>query len=269
MVEAWTEGACTPDLVDRNVVWITGRRADNVTYGVDRLGKGLARWRAAIAGYHAEVAELIDVGDHVIVVTRHTGRRADTGEPFDRSDATIITLLGGRIVRVQYFRTRAQALRAAGLQAQEDPLEVVRRHTEAHAAGNVEEALATLDPDIEWDSTAIEGGWVDRGLYAVEERARLWREAWDDYRFDVEDYLDAGDRVVVLYHETGTGKGSGIPLDRRGALVHTCGGGRIVHTVAFLDRDDALRSAGLRSARYSAGSILSPAPGSTRAVRRP
>jgi hypothetical protein len=54
-------------------------------------------------------------------------------------------------------------------------------------------------------------------------------EAWEERRLEAEEYIDAGDRVVVLLHEYPRGRGSGIELELKG----------------YMDRAAALQAAGL------------------------
>jgi ketosteroid isomerase-like protein len=83
--------------------------------------------------------------------------------------------------------------------------------------------------------------------------ARGWAEtladldaAWDDWRQEIEDVLDAGDAgVVVLVRLKARGRGSGAPVDRPWAMVVTVRDGRVCATQTFLDRRRALEAVGL------------------------
>jgi ketosteroid isomerase-like protein len=59
--------------------------------------------------------ELIDAGERVIsVVTRH-GRGRASGAEVDWPLALVWTIRKGKVIRVVWFPTRAEALEAAGL----------------------------------------------------------------------------------------------------------------------------------------------------------
>jgi ketosteroid isomerase-like protein len=61
-----------------------------------------------------------------------------------------------------------------------------------------------------------------------------------------EEIIDlGGNRVVVVSHLTGRGKGSGIEVDGRGADLLTFDGGRLVRWTGYADRAQALEAAGL------------------------
>jgi ketosteroid isomerase-like protein len=56
-----------------------------------------------------------------------------------------------------------------------------------------------LDPEIEWDVTRAPGGEaVFRGRDAVRAFMQTWRHGWEYWRFEEEDFLDAGERVVTI-----------------------------------------------------------------------
>ena len=70
-------------------------------------------------------------------------------------------------------------------------------------------------------------------------------EAWEERRLDAEEYIDAGDNVVVLLHEYRRGRDSGIELEAETAIVVAVRDGRVVRMQGYLDRNAALEAAGL------------------------
>jgi ketosteroid isomerase-like protein len=83
------------------------------------------------------------------------------------------------------------------------------------------------------------------GLAGVVEEAQRWEAMWNDYRFEVEDLVDAGDKVVLLYHQSGTSKTSGVELEERAGWVYSLREGKIARVEMFQDRELAFRAAGL------------------------
>jgi ketosteroid isomerase-like protein len=71
-------------------------------------------------------------------------------------------------------------------------------------------------------------------------------EIWDDWRFEAERFLDAGDRVVAFVRVSGSAKQSGAALTISTAHVLTLRDGRVTRVDVFLDRPEALEAAGLR-----------------------
>jgi ketosteroid isomerase-like protein len=71
-------------------------------------------------------------------------------------------------------------------------------------------------------------------------------EVFEDYRPEVESFLDAGDKVVTLAIEQGRGRGSGVEVEsRRTAHVWTIRDGTAIRLDLYLDRKRALKAVGL------------------------
>jgi ketosteroid isomerase-like protein len=125
-------------------------------------------------------------------------------------------------------------------------VEIVRRMLEDYLRGDNEAALAAYDPDVEFDATVRPDGQIFHGPAGVAEAMRTWTGAFEDWKMEVQEIVDAGDKVMVGDRQTGRGKGSGIEIDDRTFSVYTLRGGKIVHLRFFFDRDQALEAAGLR-----------------------
>jgi uncharacterized protein len=65
--------------------------------------------------YSSELKELIDAGDHVVAVVHETAKMRETDLALDRDLVQLWTMRGGRAIFLRVFRTRAEALEAAGL----------------------------------------------------------------------------------------------------------------------------------------------------------
>jgi ketosteroid isomerase-like protein len=65
--------------------------------------------------YQLVAEELIDAGSSVVGVVRERGRGKGGGVPFDRRWARVWTLSRGRIIRMEVFSEKADALEAVGL----------------------------------------------------------------------------------------------------------------------------------------------------------
>jgi ketosteroid isomerase-like protein len=71
-------------------------------------------------------------------------------------------------------------------------------------------------------------------------------EAWEERRLEPEEFIDAGDDVVVLLHEYRRGRGSGVELESDTAVVFAVRDGRVIRIQGYMDRDAALEAAGLQ-----------------------
>ena len=97
--------------------------------------------------------------------------------------------------------------------------------------------------------TCRTSGWPDQQIYCGREGADQfnaeWAGAWDDWELEPEDYIDAGERVVVIINQRGRSKGSGIPLEMRFAQVWTFQDGRTIRMEMYASVDEALEAVGL------------------------
>jgi ketosteroid isomerase-like protein len=91
-----------PDFPDRG----SGRDAF-----VGHMGNYLSGW----TDYEASTKELIDRGDNVVVILYERARMPDSDMMLDRDLPTVWTVRDGRAARFRVFKTRAEALEAAGL----------------------------------------------------------------------------------------------------------------------------------------------------------
>ncbi len=127
----------------------------------------------------------------------------------------------------------------------QENVEIVRQVYAAYSLGDNEAALACFDPEVEFDVSIRPESGVYRGHAGVVEAMRTWTGTWENFRADVEQIIDAGERVLVEERQTGRGKGSGVPLDQRFFSVFTLRAGKIVRVVWFSSRVEALEAAGL------------------------
>ena len=89
-------------------------------------------------------------------------------------------------------------------------------------------------------------GRVYHGAQGFAEAIADLDAAWQEWHQDVEQVLDAGDRgVVVLVRLKARGRDSGAPVDQAWAMVITLRDGKLASSRTFLDRDQALRFAGV------------------------
>jgi ketosteroid isomerase-like protein len=128
--------------------------------------------------------------------------------------------------------------------SQED-LEVVRRVFIATSRGDP--AAARFDPRAEWDMTGV-AGWAEKDVYRGAEILAFlqgWASSWRDWRFDVDEALDAGEEVFVAIHEWGRGVETEVAVDQRRYFAVRVEQGRIARVRMFSERNDALEAVGL------------------------
>jgi ketosteroid isomerase-like protein len=130
----------------------------------------------------------------------------------------------------------------------QENLKIVREAFEAFLEGDQEKTAQLVDPEVEFHGTVggLQEGQVAHGQSEIDQTFEAEDlEAWEERRLEPEDFIDAGDDVVVLLHEYRRGKGSGIELEAKTAAVVAVSGGRVVRIQGYMDRDAALEAAGL------------------------
>ena len=132
-------------------------------------------------------------------------------------------------------------------------VEVVRRAFEEFKAGLARgDPAAPFDlglnaPDAEWVLPPSSPGFrqVYRGRAGFLEFIETWTEDFE-WSIELESVIDAGDdRVVGVFHQRATGKGSGVPVELHMGLLYELRDGRIIRMTNFLDPAEALEAAGL------------------------
>ena len=103
------------------------------------------------------------------------------------------------------------------------------------------------DPGIEIDfSRRLVDAETYRGYEGAARFAEQLREPWDDFGIEPQEFLDAGDVVVVFSRMVGRAASSGIKVDAEVGHVCTVRDGKIVHIEYFgEDRAACLQAAGL------------------------
>ena len=91
-----------------------------------------------------------------------------------------------------------------------------------------------------------EGAQVFRGREGLKRWVASTKEIWDEWRFETERFLDAGDQVVVLVRVVARGGSSGVSLVRETAHLWTLRDRRVTRCEVYLDRSEALDAVGFR-----------------------
>ena len=133
----------------------------------------------------------------------------------------------------------------------EEAVERIRRGYEAFNRGDLAGAAKDFDPNIEWripfqlpDSPPDE---TYRGREGVIRFWETWRAAFDDFRVELEEIIDAGDQVIVFAGVRGRGAGSGADVKSPSfPQVWTMGvDGRPMRVEMYPSRAEALEAVGL------------------------
>jgi ketosteroid isomerase-like protein len=135
----------------------------------------------------------------------------------------------------------------------EHNVETARRGLEAFNGG-AEAFIAFIGPDFEartQPELSVEPD-VYRGPDGIRRYFTSFEEAMEEIRFDAEEFIDAGDYVVVPARLSAKGKGTGISVVQPSTLVWTFRDGRPVALTSYATTEVALAAAGLSPSRRPA-----------------
>jgi ketosteroid isomerase-like protein len=127
-------------------------------------------------------------------------------------------------------------------------VELVRLAYERLNAGDVDGFLQFCATDWEFrDLPELPGSGVFIGHDAFHGWYAKIVDAFEDVRFEVEEFIDTtGDRVVLMNRATGHGRGSGAMVELTFSTVLTLSDGKVIKVIVYGDHADALEAAGLR-----------------------
>jgi hypothetical protein len=130
-------------------------------------------------------------------------------------------------------------------------VEILRRGYEAFNRGGLEAILPFLDREIEW-RTREEG--VEGNYHGHQGVRKFFADVVDDMlegiQLEPEEFIDAGDEVLVLVHTRGRGRASGAEVEERVTHVWRMREGRAIRLQAYSSKPKAL--AALRPATQGA-----------------
>ena len=138
----------------------------------------------------------------------------------------------------------------------QENVEIVRQAMNAYERRDLATLFAFYDREIEWHigrlMAQVMGGRqvgdfdpVYYGHDGIRAFWRSWLEAWETITFDYEEFIDAGDTVIVMLSQHTRGRASGIELELSYAQAWTVQRGKITRMEFFPTRNEALEAAGL------------------------
>jgi ketosteroid isomerase-like protein len=129
----------------------------------------------------------------------------------------------------------------------EEAVDHARRGFEAYRrayhSGDFESLRELIHPDFEWH--VGQGLVIERGLEGMEAASRSWQEAFEWWDLEAEDFIDAGDSVVVAIRARGKARSGGGIVEDRYYIVCTIRDGKLWRMRHFGDRREAAQAAGL------------------------
>ena len=84
------------------------------------------------------------------------------------------------------------------------------------------------------------------GLDGFRAAWRDWTGLWATYRTEIDEAVDLGDRVFVLFHDFARLEGTTEELNQTPANIWTVRDGKIARAEFYIDWSDALKALGLK-----------------------
>lgn len=127
----------------------------------------------------------------------------------------------------------------------QENVELVREVYAAWARGDFSAGADLRAAGFEYQqlSSSVEPG-LRRGA-EVGHALRGIFDVYEDVRIEAEEFIDAGERVVVVARVHGTARESGLKLEQRFGFVWTLSDLALIRTEVYRDRREALEAAGL------------------------
>jgi uncharacterized protein len=83
--------------------------------GVEAARSSMEAWIESFEGFESKPTEFVDAGDRVVVAVEERGRARGSGAELGHTYGIVFTLRDGRIARMEWFHSRAEALEAVGV----------------------------------------------------------------------------------------------------------------------------------------------------------
>jgi ketosteroid isomerase-like protein len=130
----------------------------------------------------------------------------------------------------------------------DENVDALRRSNQAFNAGDLDRSLELWDSDAvyyEQPGNPLDTADVLRGLDQIRASLASYLAEFPDFHSEIDELVDAGDKVVCVQRWTGTGRSSGLSVDMEEIIVLTFENGKITEGKVYPDRTSALEATGL------------------------
>jgi uncharacterized protein len=139
----------------------------------------------------------------------------------------------------------------------EPGIAVVRGFNDALTRGDVPGMLDFLDPQVEWRAPAsVPWGGTFHGHEGFREFLEKLLEQPAEFRRELTEYVDAGERVVVLLRQMGRRKDGDTEYDVPEVHVWTVRDGKVVDFEGYFDTATVLRTLKIQPKAEAAGQVF-------------
>lgn len=119
--------------------------------------------------------------------------------------------------------------------------EIVQRAHRALNDGDLDALITVCDPQFQLDmSDRVMNPAVYEGHDGIRRFYAEVTEIWESFTWEVIDLREFDDLVVVVLNSSGKGRGSGVELDRRSAMIWCVENDRALSITFYRDPEKAL-----------------------------
>ena len=126
-------------------------------------------------------------------------------------------------------------------------VEIVRKVFEfGFVDGDLDSALELMDPgcEMDWSDSRAPYSAIFRGHAEIRGAWRDWRDAWEEWIPEILEAIEIDrETVVIVTLVRARGKGSGVPVEARGASVWTVRDGKVTYAKLCQSKAEALEAA--------------------------
>jgi ketosteroid isomerase-like protein len=125
-------------------------------------------------------------------------------------------------------------------------VEVIKRTLEAFEQGGLDASLRFYDPEVTWKEAQDEPEAATyRGHDGVRALTEKWLVPFGDLRVEPEEFIDAGDAVVMPYRFRGRERSSGRDITAPETWVFWLRAAKIIEVREYRHKAEALEAVGL------------------------
>jgi uncharacterized protein len=141
----------------------------------------------------------------------------------------------------------ARSPRDTGRAMSQENVEILRRGYEAFSRGDFDAIVDLTAEDFELDMSRWGPvTYTYHGPEGLREFLEALERLWDYFKIEPEEFVDAGDKVLVIIDVEARGGASGIKVRARYANAYTFRGGKVVRAEWFDEPAEAREVVGLR-----------------------
>jgi ketosteroid isomerase-like protein len=127
----------------------------------------------------------------------------------------------------------------------QENVEIVRNQVDRFRATG-ELSPETSIENVAWhDPPDFPDAQVHFGMEGIVHALQVWADAWGEWQIEINEFVDAGERVLVQGKQWGRGKDTGVAVEQPLCLVYLLRDKKVIEVRAFFDEQQALEAAGL------------------------